>query len=243
MHKQIVTLLISLAFLVFSASCGSDTEIPSVCMTDKATVLSKPSKKDGKVISTISLGEKLMFLDDKEDDEKGKTFLKVKLLDGSVGWILNDLVALNARPAVIIEKSDIYSRPDLSALSKKSFEEMDIISIISKKDDWLEIIGKRNKAKTQEKVWIKDKGYSEGTTDIAVAVLINRALQKNNKTEKLAELNAIINNENFDGTTFRYVLIDEIRKLDPNAFPESDLDGEEFHEESNQALTDSISAQ
>lgn len=241
MNKKIVTYLFSLAIIAFSMSCGSDSEIPAVCMSDKANVLSKPSKKEGKVISSISLGEKLMFLDDKEEDEKGKTYIKVKLLDGNEGWILSDLVAINAKPAVILEKVDIYSRPDLSSLSKKSFEEMDIIAISSKKDDWLEVVGKRNKAKNLEKAWIKDKGYSEGTTDIAVAVLINRVLQKNNKTEKLAELNAIINNENFEGTTFRYVLINEIRKLDPNAFPETEFETEDYHEESTESVIDSLS--
>jgi hypothetical protein len=129
--KKTVFLFLAISFIsIVFVSCGSDKEIPSVCISDKAPILDKPSKKEGKLLSSVSLGEKLMFLDDKEE-EKGKQYLKVKLLDGNEGWIMADYVAVNARPAVILEKSDIYSRPDLSTISKKSFNEMDILAIIS----------------------------------------------------------------------------------------------------------------
>ncbi len=220
-------------------SCGSDKEILSVCIYDKAPVLDKPSKKEGKVLSSVSLGEKLMFLDDKEE-EKGKQYLKVKLLDGKEGWIMADYVAIESRPAVIIEKSDIYSRPDLSTISKKSFNEMDIIAIISKKDDWIEVEGKRGKAKGIEKGWIKDKGYSEGTTDIAAAIFINRALAITKTSDRLAELKSIMENSNISGSTFQYIVINEIRKIDPSAYPEEiSIDREEDGEEEVQDTVNS----
>jgi hypothetical protein len=220
-------------------SCGSDKEIPSVCISDKAPVLDKPSKKEGKVLSSVSLGEKVMFLDDKEE-EKGKQYLKVKLLDGKEGWIMADYVAIESRPAVIIEKSDIYSRPDLSTISKKSFNEMDMIAIISKKDDWIEVAGKRGKAKGIEKGWIKDKGYSEGTTDIAAAIFINRALAITKTADRLAELKAIMENSNISGSTFQYIVINEIRSIDPSAYPEEiSIDREEDGEEEVQDTVNS----
>jgi hypothetical protein len=167
-----------------------------------------------------------MFLDKKEEDEKGKQFLKVKLLDGKEGWIMADYVVIGAIPAVIIEKSAIYSRPDLSTISKKSFEEMDIVAIFSKKDEWIEIAGKRAKVKGIEKGWIKDKGYSEGSTDIAAAVFINRALAITKTSDRLADLKVIMDNSNVSGSSFQYIVINEIRRIDPNAYPEELPDGE-----------------
>ncbi|MFA9213996.1 MAG: SH3 domain-containing protein [Candidatus Methylacidiphilales bacterium] len=230
LKSKFIFIAIFFSIFIISTSCGSDKEIPSVCISDKAPVLDKPSKKEGKILSTVSLGEKLMFLDDKEE-EKGKQFLKVKLLDGNEGWIMADYVAVEARPAVIIEKSDIYSRPDLSTITKKTFNEMDVIAIISKKDDWIEVAGKRGKAKGIEKGWIKDKGYSEGTTDIAAAIFINRALAITKSADRLTELKSIMENSNLSGSSFQYIVINEIRKIDPSAYPEDIAEDYELEEE------------
>lgn len=209
-------------------SCGSDEEIASVCIYDNASVISEPSKKDGKFISNISLGEKVYFLSENEVDEnnKNKKYIFIKMLDGKEGWIQAEFVSINAKPAVIIEKTDLYARPDLSTISKKSYEPMDIIAIASRKDDWLETIGK----KAAVKGWIKDKGYSESTTDIATALLVKRALAKSKQSERLAELLNIYNNSNLSGSSFEEMIITECRKIDPKAFPDDDHEEEVIDE-------------
>lgn len=209
-------------------SCGSDEEIASVCIYDNASVISEPSKKDGKFISNISLGEKVYFLGENEVDEnnKNKKYIFIKMLDGKEGWIQAEFVTINAKPAVIIEKTDLYARPDLSTISKKSYEPMDIIAIASRKDDWLETIGK----KAAVKGWIKDKGYSESTTDIATALLVKRALAKSKQSERLAELINIYNNSNLSGSSFEEMIITECRKIDPKAFPDDDHEEEVIDE-------------
>lgn len=241
--KHNVLFIFSFTLLLISA-CGSDKEIPSVCIFDKAPLIDKPSKKEGKFLFSVSLGEKVLYLDETDEDEKGKKFYKVKLLDGSEGWLQADFVTLNARPALVITKSDIYSRPDLSTITKKSFDLLDIIAISSAKDDWLEVTGKRKNGKWMEKGWIKNSGYSESTTDIAVALLMNRALAKPKKTDKLAELNAIVANTTLSGSSIEYKLIEEIRKLDPTAFPEYEVDeSEDYEREEDEPIVDTVTTQ
>jgi len=212
-------------------SCGSKEEVASVCIYDNASVISEPSKKDGKFISNISLGEKVFFLGENEVDEnnKNKKYVFIKMLDGKEGWIQAEFVAINAKPAVMIEKTDLYARPDLSTISKKRYEPMDIIAISSKKDDWLETIGKRAAVKG----WIKDKGYSESTTDIATALLVKRALAKSKSSERLTDLLNIYNNSNLAGSSFEEIIIIACRKIDPKAFPEVD-----YSEHEEEAIAD-----
>lgn len=221
----------ALLAIFLTSTCGSDKEIPSVCIFDKAPLLNEPSRKEGKILFSVSLGEKVMYLDKTEEDEKGKKYCKVKLLDGSEGWLQNDFVVLNARPALVLQPLDIYSRPDLSTITKKSFDLLDIIAISTAKDDWIEVTGKRKNLKSLDKGWIKNTGFSESTTDIAVALLMNRALSKPKKSDKLAELNSIVSNTTLSGSSIEYKLIEEIRKLDPTAFPEYDNDGDGDMEE------------
>lgn len=224
---KLLSIILLLGIMV--NSCGSDEEIASVCIYDNASVISEPSKKDGKFISNISLGEKVFFLGENEVDEnnKNKKYIFIKMVDGKEGWIQTEFVAINAKPAVIFEKTEIFARPDLSAISKKTYEPMDIIAIASKKDDWLETIGKRAAVKG----WIKDKGYSESNVDIATALQIKRALAKSKQSERLADLLTVSKNTNLYGSSlFQEIIFQEIIKIDPNAFPDHEH-GEEFIEE------------
>lgn len=217
---------IALGALLFMSSCGSKEEngkeavaekSSAVCIWDKTPLIDKPSHKEGKWQSSISLGEKLTYLDESKEDNSGTkphTYHKVKLLDGKEGWVQSDYIALQATVATIINKSDIYSRPDLSTLTKKSFEPMDIIAIKSTQGDWTEVVGKRRKGTWIDAGWIKNKGTSAEEKDVAVAVYVSRALVKTNVKDVVEELNKIKESSDLNGSAFDGNISELLSKLE-----------------------------
>jgi hypothetical protein len=206
--------LVAFFALLFSACESDKSKVPAadmssaVCIWDKASLVDQPAK-GGKWLSSISLGEKLDYLDESEEDISGSkkhTYLKVKLLDGKEGWVRSDFVSIGANVAVIFNKVDIYQRPDLSTITKNSFEPRDIVAIKSTQDDWLEVTGKRKGGKWIETGWIKNKGVSFDAKDIAVGLYISRALAQNDQTLILQELNKIRDNADLGGSAFDYDL-------------------------------------
>ena len=219
--KRIIVVTLINAALLSLISCGSAEDEKAVCVFDKASVYDKPSKKEGKWISSVSLGEKVKFLDDKvdNDDKKKRNYYKVELLDGKEGWIQSDFVALNSVPAVATEKIEIYNRPDLSTITKKIFEPLDIIALGERKEGWVEVTGKRQKGKWIDKGWIKEKGYSEKDRDIAAALFINRAITKPKKEQVVEELRKIQENSDLSGSAFEERIEEIITKLSGNTVP------------------------
>jgi hypothetical protein len=222
--KQISSFaLISLALF---SSCGSKDEnakvataeeSSAVCIWDKTPLVDKPSHKEGKWLSSISLGEKLKYLDEsKEDNSSGKarTYYKVKLLDEKEGWVQGDFVSLQSTVATVVNKSDIYSRPDLSTLTKISFEPMDIIAIKSTQGDWTEVVGKRRKGTWIDKGWIKNKGTSSEEKDVAVAMYVTRALLKANVADVVTELKKIKESSDLSGSVFDTQIAELLSKLE-----------------------------
>ncbi len=176
----------------------------AVCIWDKSSLQETPEKK-GKWLSSIALGEKLTFLEEtKEVQEGGKkvSYHKVRLLDGKEGWVRTDFVAVGANVAVVFDKTDIYSRPDLATITKNFYEATDIVAVKSTQDGWTEVVGKRKTGKWIETAWVKNKNLSFDATNIAVALYVRRALAKTKKEEQIAELRKITENSDLGGSIF-----------------------------------------
>lgn len=176
----------------------------AVCIWDKTSLQATPEKK-GKWLSSIALGEKLTFLEEtKEVQEGGKkvSYYKVSLLDGKEGWVRSDFVAVGASVAVIFDKTDIYSRPDLATITKNFFEATDIVAVKSTQEGWTEVVGKRKAGKWIETAWIKNKNLSFDASNIAVALYVRRALAKPKKEDQIAELRKITENSDLSGSVF-----------------------------------------
>ena len=243
--KSIIKNLSILAFsgLGLLSSCGNNKsdenqviaqESAAVCIWDKTSLVDKPSHKEGKWQSAISLGEKLKYLDkSKEDKADGKlrNYYKVQLLDGKEGWVQSDFVVLQATVATITHKSEIYSRPDLGTLTKKSFEPMDIIAVKSTQGDWYEVVGKRRAGKWLDNGWIKNKGISSDERDVAVAVYATRALTKPTVAEVSSELLKIKENADLSGSMFDTHISELLLKLENTASSEENTEAAPATEE------------
>lgn len=205
-----------------AAKANNTTSVPveakAICIWDKASLIDKPEIKNGKWMSAISLGESVTYLEEsvEETTDKKRTFHKVRLSDGKEGWVQGEFVVPNATAAAITETTSLYSRPDLSTVSKNSFEPFDIIAVISEKDGWIEVIGKRRAGTWIDKGYIKHKGYSQSEKDIAVAIYVSRALSKPKVEDKVAELQKIQNNADLSGSSFDVQIGDLVDQLNPN---------------------------
>jgi hypothetical protein len=192
-------------------------EAKAICIWDKASLVDKPEKA-GKWLSSVSLGESVVFLNEtiEETTDRKRTFHKVRLSDGKEGWVQGEFVVPNATGAAVTETTVIYSRPNLTSVSKNSFEPFDIIAVLSEKDGWVEVVGKRKTGTWIDKGFIKHKAYSQSEKDIAVAIYVSRALAKTKTEEKVAELQKIQNNADLSGSSFDVQIGDLLDQLNPN---------------------------
>lgn len=203
--------------------------IPSVCIYDNSIVKSEPSQK-GKLISSLALGEKVIYLVAERIDstDRNKRYLKIKLSDGKEGWAADNILAIDAKPAVTICKTIIYLRPDLVTITNKEFAPMEFIAVSKPESEWCEAKGQENK-KTG---WIKSIYTSVRDEDITVALLASKALAETKKDKKKEKLTAIINNPSFANSIFIDTLKICLSNIPPWDDDESSYDESDESEDS-----------
>jgi SH3-like domain-containing protein len=149
-----------------------------VCIWEKLSVRETPAES-GKWITSVNLAEKVELLNESETEEvngKKREFIKVKLMDGKEGWVMKDLIAMNAKAGALINDVELYARPDLLAKANKSFKRMDIIGVSEVQGEWCKIRGKRSGGTWIDEGWVKSAGISYDEKDIAVALYAKAAL-------------------------------------------------------------------
>ena len=170
--------------VIFSACKGKETstaentttkveKVPAICISNGVPVREEPSK-DGKWLTSLNLGESMVYLGEEYKDSTGnnKDFYKVELSDGSQVWARTYGILLNAKGATILSETPIYKRPDLVNKTDKNFNPLEFVAIIGEKDDWVEVVGS-NKRKSG---WIKVQYTSTNPEDVAVATLAFKSL-------------------------------------------------------------------
>jgi hypothetical protein len=213
-----VLILLIFSFLVFS--CGEEKtgeeqkpaesetkaekkeepqKVEAVCVWDRGSVRAEPRKK-GKYLSALSLGEKVSWLKETSVDsnDRNKLYYKIELSDGTVGWSSEYVLAVNARPAISVDVIPIYKRPDLLTMKESSFDKMEFIAVLKSEGKWLEVVGKEKK----KSGWINSEKLSYKDEDVAVGLLANKALALEDSEKMKEQIEAIINNPAFRGSTF-----------------------------------------
>ena len=66
----------------------------AICLWPKVGLRDKPGRKDTKYLTTIYFGETVALLDEKKKAEDDKEYLKVRLSDGSEGWVYSIFLRL-----------------------------------------------------------------------------------------------------------------------------------------------------
>lgn len=214
--KKYYATLIFFAVLIIISGCKSKkstaevaategyTKGDAVCIWDNIPLREDPGK-EGKWITSVSLGERCKYLNsDKEETNGGKKikYLKVSLQDGKEGWVQSDFIVLDGTPGVITRDAVIYSRPDLLTKTDKSFSRMDIVGVMEIQDDFVQISGKRKNGKWIETGWIKPANISYSDVDIAVAKYATKAMAITDAGKREAAIKEIVENNDLQESAF-----------------------------------------
>ncbi|WP_296619286.1 SH3 domain-containing protein [Marivirga sp.] len=216
-----------LAFGLFSCSGNENKEseekestkqeapkmVDAVSIWDGISVREEPSS-DGKWISSISLGEKVLITGKTAVDstEKNREYVEIKLGDDQQGWVVKDFV-VEGTAVTAVREAQIFKRPDLLTKTDKSFSSMDVLALMDTKDEWVEVKGKKQGDKWFSSGWVKRTDLSDNEVDIAVAVYAQKALEIEDEEERSEAIQEILENESFTSSQFIVDLKDELDEL------------------------------
>ncbi|MEM9984617.1 MAG: SH3 domain-containing protein [Bacteroidota bacterium] len=227
--KKIFIYLLAMGLVLFAASCGEESADPSieeeqataetdgaaetanqrvddgtslaVSLWNLAGLRDKPGRgKEAEYITSINFGELVTYLGESEEIEKEKrTYAKVELVDGKVGWVNEYLLAVDAMRAVAIEDIEVYTRPDLTTYKGKKFKKGDIFAVLNgDRDDWVEVLGKEKDITG----WVMndEAKFKTGEIDVTVAILMDRAMDLDDPKAKEEALKNIAENSTFSSS-------------------------------------------
>ena len=147
-------------------------EKPTVCIWDKTSLLATPDSK-GKWLSSISLGESVVFLGEKQNDKNSKrVYCKVRLSDGKEGWANEYCIVIDGSLAAIIKDSPLHKRPDPLTLTDKKFLTGEMLAIAETKGDWIKVVGKQRK----KLGWLKVSSITSKTEEVTTAILMTKKI-------------------------------------------------------------------
>ena len=213
----------------FSDIASEDSTNVGVCVWDKVS-LKETADENGKWLSSLSLGETVIYLGKEQNVETAKktvTYYNIRLKDGKEGWTQADFIIVGSKPAAIIETSPIYSRPDLLNKTDKTFSSMDIVAVKSESNGFIEITGKRKDGKWIETGWVKSSAVTYKDVDIAVAKFASKALSINEESKKITAIEEIINNSDLNSSIF----IESLKSLLPQEEMVDEIESEEVESE------------
>jgi hypothetical protein len=182
-----------------------------VCVWDGVPVRETPVK-NGKYLSSISLGEVITDLNEMKTDttDKNREYLKVRLSDGKEGWALTYGLIKNAFVAIVKTDATICKRPDLLTITNTTLKPMDFVAVSSIKDDWIEITADQKK-KTG---WIKKDAITTSKEDITMSILINKSLATKDSRSLIDKYKSLINAAPFPNSIFVNLLRKQLETMD-----------------------------
>lgn len=174
--------------------------------------------KGGKWIASISFGEEMAVIGDTVYDTKAKkAYANVELLDGKKGWARFDLIEYGGKLGAIKSENSLYSRPSVSNITDNKVDMAQLVVVVDKKDDnWTRIVGKNNKSGKRAKGWILgNDALTTNEIDIAVSVMLSKAMSEGNPIKKKEKLQAILDNSSYAGTAFMGKVEEMANEADP----------------------------
>lgn len=191
----LLIILLTGSSICFGADKKTDKKIDyskqGICVVADASIRAEASK-NAKWLSSLAVGETVILQGNPVKDPKDPNteYIKVKLSDGTEGFVNTWCLVQGAFVAVIQKPAKIYKRPDLLADANTSFEIMNIVAIDTEKGDWIRVTGE-NKTKSG---WIDKSFIRKGKEDIVTAVMLRKALRGKENTMTRDEMEKIVSN-------------------------------------------------
>lgn len=207
-----------------SGDDDDDSPIGDINAKDAVSVWNRHSLRTeagggGKWKATLSFGEEMEIAGDTiYDAKKKKYYSKVKLLDGSEGYVRYDLIHYGGELAAVMSEADIYSRPSVANIGNDKFEAGDLVVVMDKKEDnWTRVIGKNDSKGKRKRGWVLGKDVlTKDEIDIAVAVLMSKAMDENLAKRK-EMLEKISENPTYASSMFMKQVDKLLEMADPSA--------------------------
>jgi uncharacterized protein YciU (UPF0263 family) len=187
-----------------NSQANIQNDLNVICIWSAVSLKKEPSEK-GKYITTMYLGEAGTTSGESVTDSstsKPKEYLKIKLADGTEGWIQKNLTAIDSKSYAVKSRTKLYQRPDILSATKKEFETMQYVEVLETQDDWLKVKGKKIGDTWFSEGWVKLENLTENDVDVTVAVLAERAMNEADDEKKLKALNEILGNPDLESSIF-----------------------------------------
>ncbi len=175
------------------------------------------ANQSSKWLSSLSVGETVALMGNPRKDPKDPKieYVKVKLSDGTEGFVSTWCLVQGAYVAVVHRTAKIYKRPDLLADSNSSFEMLNIVAVDEEKGTWIRATGE-NRTKSG---WIERVATRKAKEDIVTAVLLNKAMHGKEKTMTRADMEKIVASLPFPNNYFAVKILQKYPAVDNSPKP------------------------
>ena len=201
----------------------------AICLWSSLTLKETPDAK-GKYKNTIYMGEKTIFLKetviDSTDKKNKREYIKIRLSDGSEGWVQSNLMAVGAKTYVLRDKTKLYKRPDILSAGKDEFDKMQFVVVTEEQGEWAKVKGKKLSDGWFKEGWIKTDKLLDNDIDVTVAILAQRAMLKDTDEKKVEALQEIVDNSDFSSSIF----VSDVQNLINNIANPEGQDSQEVEE-------------
>ena len=219
------------------AAAGTDTTKQEATMAIglwPSAGLYDNADKGAKWVKSVTFGSTFEVIETKEADDK-KEYAKIKLIDGTEGWVSTYVIAQNAYIAVCTSEASLYKAADILALADKKVAFGEFIAVNNEKVGNFIYV---QTSKKQKSGYIKsDKYLSTDLTNIEVALLRQRALEKEGP-EKIEAIQTILDNKEYEVSVFYQDLKNMIEVVEPSKVEEPVIELDHSEEEMEDAALD-----
>lgn len=171
--------------------------------------------KNAQYLEPIKYGQEVKLLGDTAYvPSEARVYMRVQSKSGKIGWVHRYLFEMYANQVVVTRTSQIYGSPGaVTTITTAEFEAGELAAMSDFQEDWILLVGK----KKEKKGWIKRprgvEPISVSGTDIAIASLMETALENPTTTGQITALEAIQQQPGFNNSPMKSVVINKIEAL------------------------------